>query len=423
MRLRVRKSRIHGELAVPGSKSHTIRAVAVATMAKGESIINAPLRSGDTLSALNAARALGADVVEGEDQWRVNGVAGNIEPQLGTIDLGNSGTSLRIFTGLAATADHTIRFDGDASLRTRPMDVLLEALRDFGAEVTAVNGSRCPLSVKGPLRGGITRIEGTSSQYITSLLFATPLGSDDVIIKVRNLNERPYVEMTLDWLSRQGIQLEYSDDLSLFHVRGNQAYEKFEFTIPADFSTATFPLAAAAVTGGEVSLANLDFADHQGDKMVFDYFEQMGVGVDRGDEQTNATGPETLKAVELDLNATPDALPALAVAGAVAKGTTIIRNVPQARAKETDRIACMTAELRKLGVDAEELDDGMVINGGPLRGTEVDGHDDHRVVMALAIAGLAAEGETLINGAEAAAITYPGFIEDFKSIGADLQAE
>ena len=421
VKLKVQNSRINGELMVPGSKSQTIRAVVVATLAEGKSKIINPLVSGDTLSALNAARRFGAEGVESKKCWEIRGTGGKLVKPTETVNLDNSGTSLRIFTGLAATADFPVRFDGDDSLRTRLMAPLLEALGKIGVKSESTAG-KCPLTVTGPLSGGSTEVEGKSSQFLTSLLFATPLAKKDTLIKVRNLNEKPYVEMTLDWLSRQGIQLSYSDDLSKFKIKGRQAYQPFEYTVPADFSTATFALAAAAVTGGTIRIPNLDFNDPQGDKAVFGFYEDMGVQMIKKSTYTEIRSSGKLNGVEIDLNATPDALPALAVTACFAHGRTVLANVPQARIKETDRIAGITRELRKMGARITELEDGLIIEGDEkLKGTALDGYNDHRMVMALAIAGFGAEGETIISDAEAAAVTYPEFVQDFSQLGGLIQ--
>ncbi len=419
MKFLVKKSKINGEIEVPGSKSHTIRAVAIASMADGTSYIRSPLISEDTLSSLNAARSFGAEIDCREGVWIIKGVGGKIQSPKGVVDLGNSGTSLRIFTGLAALSGFEYSFDGDSSLRTRLMSNLLDALAPLGVANTSKSG-KCPLSVKGPLRGGSTKVNGQSSQFLTSLLFAAPLASEDTFIEVEHLNEVPYVEITMDWMQRQGIVFEHAPDLSWFKIRGNQAYKPFDAVIPADFSTATFPLMAAAITGGCVKIKNLDFTDRQGDKEVFDYFSRMGLEIERHDGYTIARSGRNFSGVKIDMNRTPDALPAMAVAGVFANGTTELQNVPQARIKETDRIACMTRELAKMGADITELPDGMVIKNSTLHATEVDGCGDHRIVMSLAIAGMAIDGETIITTAEAAAVTYPDFAEDFRKIRADI---
>lgn len=373
------------------------------------------------MSCLSAAQALGAEINKGDDIWTVSGTGGQLVNKVERIDIGNSGTSLRIFTALAATADFQATFDGDHSIRTRPMKTLLDALCNLGVQCQSTEG-KCPLSVKGPIKGGETDVDGKSSQFLSALLFSTPLARQDSIIRVNDLHEKPYVEITLDWLRKQNIELEHNQELSEFRVRGSQAYHPFDLTIPADFSTATFPLLAAAITGGTVSIRNLDFQDRQGDKAVFDFFRQMGVIVEKMPSLTRVTNPSgDLNGIEIDLNNTPDALPAMAVAAAVANGRTTLKNVAQARIKETDRIECMSNELRKMGAQVEELADGMIIEGsGRLNGAELMGYEDHRIVMALAVAGLVAEGETVINGSEAASVTYPGFVNDFRNIGADI---
>ncbi|OGV50544.1 MAG: 3-phosphoshikimate 1-carboxyvinyltransferase [Lentisphaerae bacterium GWF2_52_8] len=417
MKLKVTPSRVNGTISVPGSKSHSIRAVAIACMASGESVIRAPLISEDTISCVKAARAFGAEISMEDGVWRVKGTGGKLHDPKQILDMGNSGTSLRIFSGLAATAPFPVRFDGDSSLRTRLMAPLLSGIEQLGAKTSSTNG-KCPLSIHGPMHGGSAEIEGNSSQFVSAMLFAAPLLAGNTKIHVSNLNEKPYVEITIDWLRKQEIQFANSPDFSFFEFKGGQQYKPFSMSIPADFSTATFPLVAAAVTRGKVRIMNLDFSDRQGDKAVFEHLAHMGAVVERGPEWTEVFLDHGLHGVQLDLNATPDALPALAVAACFAEGRTILGNVPQARIKETDRIACMTRELRKMGAQITELQDGMIIDGSPMRGADLESHGDHRIAMALAIAGLAAEGESRINAAECAAVTYPDFVADFQKIGA-----
>lgn len=420
MDIKIKKSGLSGTIAVPGSKSHSIRAAACGMLGNGISLIHSPLDSADTKSCLNAAMKYGAQVAITPELWTITGYSGKLRKPKGVVDLGNSGTSLCVLAGLAAAMDFPTTFDGDDSLRSRPMGIQLDALAGLGAKVES-NGGKCPITVQGPLNGGKVEIVGTSSQYLTGLLFAAPLAKNTVEIIVRDLNEKPYVEITLDWLRRLGIRFEAAADLSYFKVEGNQSYPAFEWVIPADFSTAAFPLLGSAVTGGVLDIRNLDFKDQQGDKAVFEFFRQMGMAIETKGNSTLVSRPGILQGRDFDLNATPDALPAMAVAGTYCQGTTRLLNVPQARIKETDRIACMRLELAKMGAEIMELPDGLVIEGGSLRGAVVDGHGDHRIVMALAIAGMGAEGETIITGAEAAAVTYPGFIRDFKKIGAKIE--
>ena len=421
MRIKIKESTLNGTFPVPGSKSHTIRAVAFGALAEGTSEIRNPLVSEDSLSSLNGAEALGAQVEKLGSLWKIRGNGGIIRLSRKLLDMGNSGTSLRIFSGLAALGCEEVSFDGDSSLRTRVMAPLLSAYEQMGVSVKSTGGGFCPLSVKGPVRGGKVEIECKSSQFLTALLVSLPLAKGDTEITVTKLNEVPYVEITLDWLYRMSVRYEKSNDLKWFKIYGEQKYGAFKFSVPGDFSTATFPLVAAAVTGGEIRLENLDFNDRQGDKEVFTYLEKMGAEIIRGPQMTTVKSKGMLRGIEMDLNSTPDALPALAVAGCFAEGQTVLKNVPQARIKETDRIACMTCELRKMGADITELEDGMIIRKSSLRGAELEGHGDHRIVMSLAIAGMFAEGETTINGAEAASVTYPEFFKHFQNAGADFR--
>ena len=262
-------------------------------------------------------------------------------------------------------------------------------------------------------------MEAISSQYLSSLLINCPLASGDSQIILTLLNEKPYVQMTLDWLDKLGIN--YANyNFNYFSIPGNQHYHAFERDIPADFSSATFFLCAAALAGRDVRLIGLDMTDTQGDKAVIDYLKQMGAKIEiAGNEIIIEKSP--LHGVELDLNSTPDALPAMAVVACFAEGKSKFYNVPQARIKETDRIAVMTAELKKLGAKIKELPDGLEIDYNPLCGGTVESHGDHRVVMSLAIAGLLTDEPVVIDGAESAAVTFPNFVDLMQKLGAKMK--
>jgi 3-phosphoshikimate 1-carboxyvinyltransferase len=415
--LRTSKSKLAGIISIPASKSHTIRALAIAGMAEGKSILKKPLISADISSCADGMFKMGAVVKKNLD-LTITGNKGIIDPGCKRIDVGNSGTTLRILTALAALASHPVTFDGDDSIRKRPMDPLLSALKELGAKVKSTNG-KCPLTVRGPINGGRTTVDGISSQFLTALLLACPLAENKTEIYVENLHEKPYVEMTLGWLRKQSIQFE-NKELNWFKIKGGQQYNAFKQTIAADFSSATFPLCVAAITGSEILIKGLDFSDHQGDKVIFSYIEKMGAEITHTSKGVVIKGRK-LQGMEIDMNATPDALPAMAVVGCFAGGKTILHNVAQARLKECDRIKAMATELSKMNAEIEELEDGLVIRESSLQGTKVKGYDDHRMVMALAIAGMAAKGNTFVDTAESINITYPSFIEDMKNIGARIE--
>jgi 3-phosphoshikimate 1-carboxyvinyltransferase len=397
----------------------------VASLAQGRSTIRKALLKGDGESAMRVAVSLGAAADLQGDTLHVDGVGMDLDRGIRELDCGNSGTSMRLFTGAVSLGRTERRFDGDSSLRTRKMRPLLKALAKLGATVQCESETLdVPFTVRGPIRGGHTDVSGVTSQFLSSLLFACPLARGNSVVEVSDaLNEKPYVELTLWWLKRLGVRFEALDGLRHITVEGSQQYAPIDMDIPSDFSSATFAAAAAVLTGSTVTLTGLDFSDPQGDKAVFEYLAQMGGTVEHCPEGVRVSAGRRLVGGEIDLNATPDALPAMAVLATAAEGETRLLNVPQARIKETDRIAVMAKELGRLGASVTELPDGMVIRGGELKGATVNGHDDHRVVMALALAGMRAKGETVIEGAEAATVTYPTFREDFAALGARISVE
>lgn len=415
------KSRLHGEVTIPGSKSHTIRAVAIASLAAGTSRIEAPLDSGDARSAVRAFTALGAKINCEPDQWTV--IGGEIHAPDDVVDVGNSGTTVNIAMGSAALVRKGFTvFTGDHQIRRRPSGALLAALNDLGAWAESTRGNGCPpIVIRGRLKGGTTTIECKSSQYLTSLLINCPLADGDAVIKVPVLEERPYVEMTLDWLTQQGIKLDRTG-LSEFRIPGRQRYKPFTRRIPADFSSATFFLCAGAIGDNDVTVRGLDLTDPQGDKAVLDYLRQLGARVEVLPDGGIRVRPGNLKGCDLDLNATPDALPMMAVLACFATGKTTLGNVAHARIKETDRITTMRLELTKLGAKVTELPDGLVIEGSKLTGAEVDGHHDHRIAMAMAVAGCAIPGQTVVRTAESATITFPTFLDCLGGLGAAIRA-
>jgi 3-phosphoshikimate 1-carboxyvinyltransferase len=423
MQLVSRKSRLKGRVSIPASKSHTIRAVAIAALAEGQSLIRNPLSSADAASAVGTYRALGATIDTSDPKlWKVTGTGGRIQIPIQPVDVGNSGTTLNIALGSAALAGkgQTITFVGDQQTQSRPIGPILNSLTELGAKSVSVNNNgKAPAIVTGQLLGGKTAIACSTSQYLSSLLLCTPLAQKDSEINVTLLNEPGYAQMTLDWLDSQGIQYR-KQQMKKFSVKGRQSYKPFDRPVPADFSSATFFLCAGALVGEEVKLLGLDFKDSQPDKAVVDYLKGMGakITVQDGAVTVSAAG---LKGIEIDMNKTPDALPAMSVTAAFAEGETRLVNVPQARGKETDRIACMATELRKLSVQVEELPDGLVIQGGQPKPATVHGWGDHRIVMALALAGLLLERPLAVDTAEAMSVTFPDYVKLMQSIGAQME--
>ncbi len=422
---------IAGTVRIPSSKSQTIRALLIATAAEGKSTLEHPLRSRDTEACLGFCRALGAHIAEEDQRWIVTGIGSRPalpdKPLL--IDTGNSGTTLYLGAGIAASLGIPVVLTGDEQIRRRPVANLTEALAALGTAVSydipedipagAREAEGCPpVAITGPLQGGEVTIACPTSQYLSALLLAAVGSQRECIINVSLLNEAPYAEMTIEWLEKQQIDFR-REGMERFIFPGKQRFRPFSCSIPGDYSSASFFLCAAAVTGSTLSVAGLDPDDSQGDRQILTWLEQMGCAVTWSGDTVILSGPDTLNGINIDLNTAPDALPVLAVTGCYATGTTRLLNVPQARIKETDRISVMNRELSRLGAGIEELPDGMVIRGrgrAGLQGGTVSGHGDHRVVMALAVAALAAESPVTIDGSEAAAVTFPDFFSLLESV-------
>ena len=409
-----------GTITVPASKSQTIRALLIACFSREKSIIRHPLLSHDTEACLAAVRQIGASCSVAEDgsEIRVD-ASGIVLPDKLTIDAQNSGTTEYLLVPMAASLGIPVTITGDAQLRSRPVGPLAAALRDLGAEAEATDG-KPPLYLKGPLKGGKTVIECRTSQYLSGLLLGSAMAEGDTEIECSLLYEKPYVSLTLGWLRRQGIEFTITDDYMVSRVKGKQKYHGFDEFINGDWSSASFFLAMAALGGGPVTVRGLDRDDPQGDKAILDVLSAMGAEHSWDGNAVTVWRRGELKSGTFDLNAIPDTLPVLAVTAACADGTTILGNVPQARIKETDRIACMHEELERLGVRCEETEDSLIIHGtGKVGGGEVKGHGDHRIIMALATLSAFASSAITIDDEKPAAITFPSFFKLLESIRSD----
>ena len=428
MNVRVTPRRFTGTVRIPASKSHTIRQLLIASLADGESEIKYPLDSLDTRSCLCACKVFGAEIAEQRNgdkivSWKVRG-NGGFKKGVNSgakIDVGNSGTTLYLALAVAGLQQQPIEFTGDEQIQKRSAAPLLDALAGLGVNSQSSNGC-APITIKGPWKGGKVSLPCPTSQYLSAILIAAPLAPAGVVteIDVPLLNEKPYIEMTLSYLKAHGIPYNTSPDFSHFSIPGGSSWKSFSSSVPGDFSSAAFPAAAAAITGGSVTLLGLDPQDTQGDKFFLEMLQKMGCDVQYNNDRENGVSitvsrSGSLKGGTFDLNKTPDLLPAAAVTAAYANGDTSLVNVAHARIKETDRIAVMAQELAKLGIRCTELPDGLIIHGkGSLFPPEtpvIEGHGDHRIVMAFAVAALACPVPVEITAAECAAVTYPGFID------------
>ncbi len=414
MDITLNKAKIEGSITVPSSKSQTIRALLIATFAHSVSIIHNPLISSDTMSCIKACRALGAIIEEHPDYLRI--VAPTQFPASVSIDCGNSGTTLYLLCAMVASKEITATFYGDEQLNSRPIQPLLEALADLGVEVSYPNHNSKewypPFTLSGPIIGGGVNITCNTSQHLSALLLSGVMAQESIDISVELLNEKPYVEMTLDWLKQQKLIVKHNTSLTNFFIPGKQTYNPIDVSISGDFSSASFFFGAAAVAKGTIEVHGLNKEDKQGDKEILSILEKMGCTVIWHEDTVvvSLAENEELIAGTFDLNAIPDALPILAVVASFAKGTTTLMNVPQARIKETDRIACMKNNLEAIGVKVEDTIDSIIIHGQhTVKGGVVDSFKDHRIIMAMAIASLNTESPITIYGIDAVEVTFPTF--------------
>jgi 3-phosphoshikimate 1-carboxyvinyltransferase len=411
----VQRSSLSGEVYAPPSKSYTHRAILITALGPGGSV-RRPLLSADTKATISASQAFGADIQTG-DEVIIKGVCSHPRTPEDVINVLNSGTTLRFCSAVAALTDGAV-LTGDDSIRTRPNGPLLSTLSELGAEAFSIrNNGKAPLVVRGRMKGGTAHLNGSvSSQFLSALLIAAPLAEKDTRIVIEGeLKSRPYAEITLDMLAEARIEIDAEQNE--FSVPGGQNYGLKGYTIPGDFSSASYPLAAAAVTGCEVTVRGV-LPSRQGDSAIIDILKRMGAQVswDREVGDLRIRGGD-LDGMEVDAGKTPDLVPTIAVLGALARGRTTVFNAEHVRHKETDRLHAMAVELSRMGADIKERPDGLEIKGGKLHGAKVHGYHDHRIVMALAVAGFVA-GDTEIDTAEAVDVSYPGFFQQMKGLGA-----
>jgi 3-phosphoshikimate 1-carboxyvinyltransferase len=386
----------------PGSKSLTNRALVAAALAAGESRLRGALASDDTRVMAEALSALGCPVATAGETWRVAGGGGCLRAPPAPLFAGNSGTTARFLTAAATLADGPVVIDGDARMRERPIEDLVVALRGLGARVEIQGRGGCP-PVRlggGGLPGGAAEIDARrSSQYVSAVLLAAPYARRDVRLSLVGgaLVSRPYVDLTLQLMREFGADADWTAEGGL-RVTAGRGYEARDYGIEPDASAAAYPFCAAAIAGGQVRVEGIPKGSIQADLALLDILERMGCRVERGERAVTVQGPTgRLRGVDVDMNALPDAALALAVVAAFADGPTRIRNVANLRIKETDRLAALETELRKLGAGARAGADSLEIVPGPLHGAEIATYRDHRMAMAFALAGLAVPGVAILD--------------------------
>ena len=415
---------LSGVISASPSKSHSLRGILFASLASGISTINNVLPSPDSDAMIRAGILLGAKISKTGNTLHIIGVAGKPQVPDDVIDAGNSGQVLRFIGAAAGVIDGYSVLTGDNSIRyNRPLGPLVDGLRQLGATCIHTKGDNyAPVIIKGPITPGEITISGEDSQPVSGLLIASALLPGITTIHVTNPGELPWINLTLSWLQR--LQISYThDSFSHYQVYGGKLFPGFEYTVPGDFSSLAYPVVAALITGSTITIDNVDNDDPQGDKKLLQILQEMGAVIKIQGNQLTIVGSETLQGQVIDVNDCIDAVPILAVLGCYAKGMTTLVNGAIARAKESDRLQTMTAELRKMGAAIEETEDGLIIQSSTLHGAEVTSYDDHRIAMSLAVAALGATGSTTVMNTHCVEKSYSNFAADLQTLGALLQVQ
>ena len=405
---------VRGTIRPPGSKSLTNRALILAALAEGESHLAGVLDSDDTRVMIESLRRLGLPIDRDGKQCRVRveGCRGRIPVDRANLELQNSGTSIRFLTALCSLGRGEFRLDGNARMRERPIQPLLDALRLWGVDVRSENGTGCPpvlVRADGLSEGKIAVSGKISSQYLSALLMVAPCAGGPVAVDVQGeLVSRPYVDMTLAVMRSFGGQVD-EPKAGQFRTCGG-GYAGVDYEIEPDASAASYFFAAAAVTGGEATVQGLSRRSLQGDIGFVDALQQMGCDVDWRDDSVTVRGG-ALRGIDVDMNAISDTAQTLACVAPFAEGPTRIRNVAHMRVKETDRVQALVIELRKLGLRIDEKSDGLTIHPGVMQPAEIETYDDHRMAMSFAVLGLRQPGVRILDPG-CTAKTYPGFFAD-----------
>ncbi|MBA3643403.1 MAG: 3-phosphoshikimate 1-carboxyvinyltransferase [Chloroflexia bacterium] len=410
---------VDGLVRLPGSKSITNRALLVAALADGESVLTGALLSDDTHYMANALRDLGiaVEIDAAAERFRVRGGSGAFPATEANLFVGNSGTTMRFLTAALPLGGGDYRIDGVPRMRQRPIAPLMQSLRDLGADIESELGTGCPPVVSRPARfqGGRTRMAGDlSSQFFTALLLVGPYARDGIEVVVEgDLVSKPYLPMTAAVMAAFGVQAEIDQvTWQTLRVAPGQRYQGRQYQIEPDASNASYFFAAAAITGGRVRVEGLGAESTQGDLRFVDVLAAMGAEVTEEANAIEVRGPAAgaLRGVDLDLGPISDTAQTLAAIAPFANGPTTIRGIAHARVKETDRVAALATELRRLGQDVVEVEDGLTILPAPIVAADIDTYDDHRMAMAFAITALRAPGVRLRDPG-CVAKTFPGFFE------------
>ena len=411
------------KVTVPGSKSITQRALVAAALADGESLITGPLKSEDTVMLRSALESMGVNIRDRGTDIVVFGRSGQMDAPKQEIFMGNNGTGIRFMVAVAGLAHGSTVLAGTKRMAERPVQPMLDALSSWGIRAESIHGTGCPpvrIDSSG-IEGGETLLKAAkSSQFLSAMLLVAPYARKPAVIRLDGpLVSRPYVDITLAVMDSFGIRVEERDNA--FHIPQG-CYRAHEYAVEGDASSASYFWAAAAITGGSVTVANIPENPLQGDAAFADILGRMGCLVEKGAHGVTVKGPPagTLQGMEIDMGKWPDVVPTLAVVASFAQGTTHITNVEHLRIKETDRLKAMATELGRLGVDIREERDGLIIRGGSgYHGAEIETYDDHRIAMCFAVASLRIPGIRVLDPG-CVSKSFPDFWKVWKGVAAEL---
>jgi 3-phosphoshikimate 1-carboxyvinyltransferase len=404
---------------VPGSKSYTQRALIIAALAEGRSTISRVLLSEDTRYLMEALRVLGIEILTSGNDVVIRGTGGKIRNPGQAIYLGNNGTALRFLTTMVSLGKGEFLLEGSSRLRERPLKPLLDALKTLGVPSHSRDNKGYPpvrIDAQGLRGGSVAFTDVESSQYISSLLIGAPYAAEDIEITLQGSTvSEPYIEMTLHIMERFGAEIERGEK-NRFKVKSGRNYAGQEYIVEGDASSASYFFLAAALCRGRVRVMNINPESLQGDIKFLNIMEGVGCSIVRGDSWVDVIGgPLHGGDVVFDMGNMPDMVPTLAVLAAFRQGRTSITNVSHLRLKESDRIAALVNELHRIGVNAQERDDGLVIEGGKPHGAEIETYNDHRIAMSFAVAGLVVP-KMKIQDKLCVGKSFPGFWDELKKL-------
>lgn len=454
MKILSKKSSLSGEITVPGSKSHTIRALLFSSIAEGTSHIKNPLPGADCISSSQAVKLFGAKVdISNNSEWIVEGAGKNAHLPSNVVDCGDSGSLLYFMSPMAAIFDGFSVFTGDESLRTRPVLHLLDALKQMGAQAYTLSKEKnsCPVIIKGPVKKNQSiTTDGKLSQYISGIMMASTQLNGKTHITLTDPKETPFLEMTCQWLKELGAKVEHTEDFKSITVTGPTPFKSFTKTIPSDWEAVAFPLIAAILTDSHITIKNIDDSKTQGDRAIVEILKSIGADIT---EQKTSSGTDLIvkggkfsknkgflstenhpdATLHVNISGFPDAICALSVCAAFTQGKIVIDDVEVCRKKETDRVKVLQEHLSKLGAKIYIDGNSLIIEGKSkflksgeknpdfaLKGGTIESYNDHRIAMAFACMGLALEEnqEIIINNAECSSVSFPDFYNVMNKINA-----